>query len=71
MTLLALTITKHTGIRLAELGELLGLIGGAALLLGGITPFGKRFGQTIGGLAIAAGFILLIIATHNGHFGHH
>ena len=70
MTLIALTITKHTGLRLAEIGELLGLIGGAALLLGGITPFGKRFGQTIGGLGIAVGFLLLIIATHSGHFGH-
>lgn len=70
MTLLALNITKHTGLRLAEIGELLGLIGGLALLLGGITPFGKRFGQTIGGLGIAGGFLLLIIATHSGHFGH-
>ena len=68
MTLLALTISKHTGLRLAELGELLGLIGGAALLLGGMTPFGKRMGQTIGGLGIGAGFLLLIIATHSGHF---
>jgi hypothetical protein len=70
MTLLAFTIKTHTGLRLAEIGELLGLIGGAALLLGGITPFGKRFGQTVGGLGIAAGFLLLIIATHSGHFGH-
>ncbi len=68
MTLLAFTITTHTGIRLAEVGELLGLIGGAALLLGGMTPFGKRIGQTIGGLGIGIGFLLLIIATHSGHF---
>jgi hypothetical protein len=68
MTLLALTITKHSGVRLAEAGELLGLIGGAALLLGGMTPLGKRLGQTVGGLGIAIGFLLLLIATNSGHF---
>ncbi|MGH3009733.1 MAG: hypothetical protein ACRDLM_10075 [Gaiellaceae bacterium] len=68
MTTLALSFTTHTGIRLAELGELLGLVGGAALLLGGMTPFGKRAGQTIGGLALAIAFVLLILATRWGHF---
>ena len=70
MTLLALTMTRHSGVRLAEAGELLGLIGGLALLLGGMMPFGKRVGQAIGGLALAIGFALLIVATHYGHFGH-
>jgi hypothetical protein len=68
MTTLAISITTHTGIRLAELGELLGLVGGLALLAGGMTPFGKRAGQTIGGLALAVGFVLLILATRWGHF---
>jgi hypothetical protein len=68
MTTLAITISTHTGIRLAELGELLGLIGGAALLLGGMTPFGKRAGQTLGGLGLGIGFLLLILATRWGHF---
>jgi hypothetical protein len=68
MTLLALTMTPHTGVRLAELGELLGLVGGLALLVGGMTPFGKRMGQTIGGLGLTAGFVLLILATRWGHF---
>jgi hypothetical protein len=71
MTLLALSIKTHTGLQLAELGELLGLIGGAALLLGAMTPFGKRFGQTIGGLGIAVGFLLLLVATRYGHVFHH
>ena len=70
MTLLALTLTRHSGVRLAEVGMLLGAIGGLALLLGGFAPFGKRMGQMIGGLALAVGFALLIVATHSGHFGH-
>ena len=68
MLILAIHITKHTGYRLAEVGEVLGLIGGLALLLGGMTPFGKRFGQTIGGLGLAIGFALLVVATRWGHF---
>jgi len=67
MTLLALTITKQTALRLVEIGELLGLIGGLALLLGSITPFGKRMGQIVGGLGLAIGFALLIVATRWGH----
>jgi hypothetical protein len=70
MTLLALNIVRHTGVRLAEAGMLLGFIAGLALLVGGMTPFGKRAGQTIGGIALALGFALLVIATHYGHFGH-
>ena len=68
MTLLAYTITKHSGVRLAELGEAIGLLGGALIVLGGITPFAKRIGQTVGGLGVASGFLLLLVATHWGHF---
>jgi len=66
--LLALMIKTHTGIRLAEVGEALGAIGGVLLLLGGLTPFGRRAGEVLGGLALAAGFVCLIVATHWGHF---
>jgi hypothetical protein len=68
MLTLAVTIKTHTGIRLAEVGEALGAIGGLALLIGAITPFGRRAGQGVGGLALAIGFVLLIIATRWGHF---
>jgi hypothetical protein len=68
MTLLALMIKTHTGIRLAEVGEALGAIGGLALLAGALTPFGRRAGQAVGGLALAAGCVLLIVATRWGHF---
>jgi hypothetical protein len=68
MTLLALVIKTHTGIRLGEVGEALGAIGGLALLVGAMTPFGRRAGMAIGGLGLAAGFVLLLIATRWGHF---
>jgi hypothetical protein len=64
-----LAITVHNGIRIAEVGEALGALGGAALLFGGLTPFGRRGGMIFGGLGLAAGFVLLIIATRWGHFG--
>lgn len=69
MTLLAFALKAHTGIRLAEVGEALGAVGGILLVLGGLTPFGKRAGQTLGGLALAVGFVCLLIATRWGHFG--
>jgi hypothetical protein len=68
MTLLALVIKTHTGVRLGEVGEALGAIGGLALLAGAMTPFGRRAGMAIGGLALAAGFVLLLVATRWGHF---
>jgi len=68
MLTLAITIKAHTGIRLAEVGEALGAIGGLALLVGGLTPFGRRAGAVLGGLAVAAGFVCLVIATRWGHF---
>ena len=68
MLTLAITIKAHTGIRLAEVGEALGAIGGLALLIGGVTPFGRRAGSVLGGLLLAAGFVCLILATRWGHF---
>ncbi|HLY86648.1 MAG TPA: hypothetical protein VKO84_09100 [Gaiellaceae bacterium] len=68
MLILAITIKTHTGIRLAEVGEALGALGGLGLLLGGMTPFGKRAGEVLGGLGLAAGFICLLVATRWGHF---
>jgi len=68
MTLLALVLRTHTGIRVAEVGEALIALAGLALLLGGMTPFGKRIGQTFGGLALLVGGILLVVSTRWGHF---
>ncbi|HET8607151.1 MAG TPA: hypothetical protein VFL66_08995 [Gaiellaceae bacterium] len=67
MTLLALT--QHGGARVAEVGFLLVAIAGGLLFLGAVTPFGRKAGNLLGGVALAAGGILAIIATHWGHFG--
>jgi hypothetical protein len=67
--MLLLAITRHTGIRLAELGFLLAAIAGALLLIGAIVPFGRRTGTGLAGLALAGGGVLMIVATHWGHFG--
>ena len=66
--MLALVVKAHTGIRLAELGEALFVVAGILLVLGSLTPFGRRAGQTFGGLALAGGGVLLVIATRWGHF---
>jgi hypothetical protein len=69
MTLLALVLKAHTGIRLAEVGEAFGAVGGLALLVGGLTPFGRKAGAILGGMALAVGFVFLLVATRWGHFG--
>ena len=63
-----LAITHHEGIRIAELGFLLGAVAGAVLALGAVTPFGKRGGNLLAGIALAAGSVLLIVAVRWGHF---
>lgn len=68
MTILALS--SHTGTRLAELGFLLIVIAGVWLVAAEILE--ARWHRTrliVAGLALAASGVLLIIATHSGHFG--
>lgn len=67
--MLLLAIARHTGIRLAELGFLLAAIAGALVLLVALVPTGRRVGVGLAGLALAASGVLLIVATHWGHFG--
>jgi hypothetical protein len=67
MTLLA--ITQHGGIRIAEIGFLLEAVAGAMFGLGAVTPLGTRIGKLLGGGALAAGAVLVIVAVHFGHFG--
>jgi hypothetical protein len=66
MTLLALS--AHTGIRTAEVGFLLMAIAGAAIAFDAAAPTTKRTWSLVGGIALAAGAVLVIVATHWGHF---
>jgi len=67
MTLVA--ITQHNGVRLAEVGFALTAVAGGLLVAGGLTPFGRRGGNVLGGLALAVAGVLLVVAAHWGHFG--
>jgi NO-binding membrane sensor protein with MHYT domain len=64
MSLIAMT--QHTGVRWEEIGFALGAAGGALIALGNLMPFARRSGSLLGGIAIAAGFVLAIIGVHYG-----
>ena len=64
-------MTRHTGIRLAEVGFLLILIAGVWLVFAEILNPAKwgKFRTIVSGVLLAIAGLLLIIATHWGHFG--
>jgi hypothetical protein len=62
-------IARHTGIRLAEVGFLLILIAGVWLAFSETQPKWRTFRMVVAGAALAVAGVLLIIATHWGHFG--
>jgi hypothetical protein len=65
-----LALAHHTGVRLAEVGFLLILFAGVWLAAAQIPKFKLATGRTIvAGVALALAGLLLIIATHSGHFG--
>lgn len=66
---LFLSISKHSGIRLAEVGFGLAALAGGLLVLGSILPFGRREGMFLGGFALAASGVLLVVAVRWGGFG--
>ena len=65
MPAIVAALTAHTARRIAELGALLGLIGGLAVA-GGAFPGFRRIGLIAGGLLLAVGFALMIYALHFG-----
>jgi hypothetical protein len=67
MTLLAMT--KHMGIRWEEIGFLCGAAGGMLIAFGNMMPLGRRAGSMLGGLVLAAGFVLAIVGVHYGRLG--
>jgi hypothetical protein len=63
-------LTHQTGRHLAEIGFLLVLFAGIWLAAAQIPQFKLPTARTIvAGIALAIGGLLLIIATHWGHFG--
>jgi hypothetical protein len=63
-------ITPATGIKLAEIGFLLILIAGVWLVAAEIPAMRlHRVRGIVAGTALAAAGVLLIVATHWGHFG--
>jgi hypothetical protein len=64
-----LAMTHHTGIRLAEVGFLLIVIAGVWLLAASLPAVrGGAARNGVAGALLAIGGVLLIIATHWGHF---
>lgn len=66
MTIFA--FTRHTGVRVAEIGFALVAIAGALLAVAPLTRLGRR-GAAAGGVSLAAGAVLIIIAIRWGSFG--
>jgi len=67
---LLLGFAHQTGVRLAEVGFLLLLFAGVWLVAAHIPKLKLGSARTIvAGVALAVGGLLLIIATHWGHFG--
>jgi len=67
---LVLAFTHQTGKRLAEVGFLLLVIAGVWLAAAQIPQLKLRTLRTVvAGIALAVGGLLLLIATHWGHFG--
>ena len=67
---LVVGFTHHAGTRVAEVGFLLLVFAGVWLVAAQIAWFKFAAARTIvAGLALAIAGVLLIIATHWGHFG--
>ncbi len=67
---LVLGFARQTGVRVAEVGFLLVLFSGVWFAAAQIPRLGLgRARSIVAGVALAAGGLLLIVATHWGHFG--
>jgi len=65
-----LALARHTAIRLAEVGFLLILLAGAWLIAAQISQLKLARTRTlVAGWLLAIAGLLLVIATHWGHFG--
>ncbi len=66
MTIFA--FTRHTGVRIAELGFALVAIAGVLLAVAPAKRVGRR-GTVAAGVALAAGAVIILVAIHWGSFG--
>jgi hypothetical protein len=66
MHLLALSFKAHETLRIEEIAGALAAIAGAALFFGAMTPMGRRAGQIIAGLGLAAAGVLFVLAVRYG-----
>lgn len=62
MFTLALSFTKHTTIRFKELAGVALVLAGVLMFIGTAMPFGRRGGQALGGLLVAAAGVLFVLA---------
>lgn len=66
MTIFA--FSRHTGVRVAEIGFLLLALAGALLAIAPVTRLGRP-GTLAGGLSLFAGAVIIIVAIRWGSFG--
>jgi len=66
MHLLAIHFNAHDTLRVEEIAGALAAIAGAALFVGAMTPFARRFGQLLGGATLAGAGVLLVLAVRYG-----
>jgi hypothetical protein len=66
MTIFA--FTRHTGVRIAEIGFALVAIAGVLFAVAPVTRLG-RLGTIAGGVALAAGAVVVLVAIRWGSFG--
>lgn len=66
MWTVALSFTRDRTDTMQQLSALLLVAGGILMFLGSSVPFGRRGGQALGGLAIAAAGVLLLLALRYG-----
>jgi hypothetical protein len=66
MHVLLAALSASTTRRALELGALLGLVGGLVLAVVGLRSSLQKAALLVGGLLLALGFVLLIVAWHFG-----
>lgn len=67
--MILLTFTRHSSLRIAELGFALVAVAGVVLFLAAIVPGGRRPGNLLAGLLLVIGAVVVIVAIHFGRFG--